>query len=158
MDIILNVDCDFNEFYDDTESKFLLDELFGIKYSGKSHVFMSKVAKISANIHSKYNTGGANKIIANPILKDFFKTLDAYFDGPIENLSCRYLIEYDKKIKFNSVYVIYEKNELIVSGKINLINYNPFKLDDILDKISSNGITSLSESELYYLNKISKQK
>jgi hypothetical protein len=158
MEILLIENCDFLEHYDDSDSKFYAKTLFNIDDNENTHIVMSKISKISALIHKKYNTGGANKLIVHPSLKSFLKTLKSYFDAPIETISCRFHIEYDETIKFDEVYVLYEKEKLKSGGVIKLINYEPFKLDDILDKIIDKGVESLSEFELFILNKYSKQK
>lgn len=153
MVILTTEECDFLEFYDDSDVKFYAKTLFNIDNT-QTHIFYSKIAKISHLIHRKYKTGGANKIIVNPILKPFLQSLNSYFDNPIENLSCRYVIEYDVDIKYDNVFVLYDKGDSKFGGIIQLKNHNLFNIDDILDKITTNGIDSLTECEVNYLESL----
>lgn len=153
MEILTTEECDFLEFYDDSDEKFYAKTLFNID-NNQTHIFSSKIAKISALIHKKYKTGGANKIIVNPILKPFLQSLNSYFDNPIENLSCRYVIEYDVDIEYDNVFVLYDKGDSKFGGIIQLKNHNLFNIDDILDKITTNGIESLTECEVNYLKSL----
>ena len=154
MEILTTEECDFLEFYDGSVVKFYAKTLFNIDDNQPTHIFSSKVDKISALIHKKYNTGGANKIIANPIIKSFLKSLKSYFDHPIENLSCRFVIEYDEHIKYDNVFVLYDKGDLKCGGILQLKNHNFFNVDDILDKILTNGIESLTPFEVSYLESL----
>lgn len=153
MEILTTEECDFLEFYDDSDVKFYAKTLFNIDNT-QTHIFSSKIAKISALIHKKYKTGGANKIIVNPILKPFLQSLNSYFDNPIETLSCRYVIEYDVDIEYDNVFVLYDNGDLKRGGIIQIKNYNFFDIDDILDKISTNGINSLNQYEISYLKNL----
>jgi hypothetical protein len=154
MEILTTEECDFLEFYDDSDVKFYAKSLFNIDDNQPTHIFTSKISKISVLIDKKYNTGGANKIIVNPILKPFLQSLKSYFDNPIENLSCRYVIEYDEHISYDNVFVLYDKGDLKFGGIIQLKNHNLFNLDEILDKIHTHGIESLTKNEIIYLENL----
>ena len=154
MKIRYNIECDINEFFDDSEARSLFFGLTGEEYGGKQDILMKYIAKISAKICSDYETsGGANRLIVNPIFKNYLEKIDSYYNDPIEHLSCRFIIKYDENIDYNLVYVMYQKDELNVGGIIELKNYSPFNIDEILDEISLNGINSLSKQKILFLNK-----
>lgn len=155
MEILTTEECDFLEFYDSSNVKLYSKILFNIEDDNKDiHIFSSKISKISAQIHKKYGNGGANKIIVNPIIKPFLQSLRGYFDDPVENLACRFRIEYDEDIKYDNVFVLYDRGDLKSGGIIYIKNYDFFNTDEILDKISTNGIDSLTEYEINYLKSL----